>query len=294
MNQHWRNIYWQDYDCPEVRVRVVAKRIYAKSDSPEARERARQANEQAFAERLDKEQREGLEHALKCLDTWGEVEPLLLQVEQGNPYVIRNQRARDIVGRALQGKGIKGGRGRRATRADAKQAAKIRDAIRYLSTSCGLPIYDKEESGRTACEIVAQHIGLSGKHVYENIWSKREKQPEVAPPERLTEDNQRPMLMDLRRSYEGFAEFIRQEAGANPDQPLQREYPDRSGLEFGTANPPPTPDEVVVYFLTGKFRESERQRAEYEDYRIFLGHFAKMVMDNLKRKPLTRYGKSPS
>lgn len=291
MDRHWRNIYWRDYDSQKIlRVSVGPPRIYTKSDSPEARERVRQANEQAFAEWLDKEQREGLEHALKCLDTWGEVEPLLLQVEQGNPYVMRNQRARDIVGRALQGKGIKGGRGRRATRTDAKQAAKIRNAIRHLNASCGLPIYDKEESGRTACEIVAQHIGLSGKHVYENIWSKREKQPEAAPPARLTEDNQHPMLREMRLSYEGFAELMRQQTGANPDQPL---YPDRSYLDFDTANPPPTPDEVVVYFLTGKFRESERQRAEYEDWKLFLGHFAKKVMDNLKRKPPTRYGKFP-
>ena len=66
--------------------------------------------------------------------------------------------------------------------------------------------------------------------------------------------------------------------------------PLRSADEAGNS---PTPDEVVIYFLTGEFREVERQVAFEKLAQTYFKDFANRVITTVKRSNCNRYGQLP-
>src|SRR5690554_4013099 len=83
-------------------------------------------------------QDEALVSALHDLYDYGEIEPLLIQVEQGNPYVMANPKAREVVAKALRGESFKGGSGRKQTRQDAELMRVIYQMVEYLKKYHGM------------------------------------------------------------------------------------------------------------------------------------------------------------
>lgn len=108
--------------------------------------------------------------ALKQLHSFGVIEPLLFQLEQGNPAILRNPEAVRIIAEAVRGKGIKG-RGRKKSPAVVVRDRRICQAVHELN-EMGYPIKGDLEV-ETACRLVAKRIELSAEQVY-TIWNARE------------------------------------------------------------------------------------------------------------------------
>lgn len=248
-----------------VRFTVTAKKHYypetgETDDSPEI-----------AAHDLAQLQEQDVVNALLDLDDYGEIEPLLIQVEQGNPYVMANPKAREVVAKALRGEGFKGGSGRKQTRQDAEVMRVIYQMVEYLKKYHGMSVFDREEAGRTACELVAKHTNKSASTIRKR-WKERQQ---VEQQRRLEAEMHGEIGVALMESYEAFGMF---------GNPL------RSADEAGNS---PTPDEVVIYFLTGEFREVERQVAFKKLAQTYLKDFANRVITTVKRSNCNRYGQLP-
>lgn len=148
--------------------------------------------------------------ALKKLHDFGAIEPLLFQLEQGNPAILRNQEAIQVIASALQRKGVKG-RGRKSNPATTERNSRICKAIAGLK-ELGYPIegdLDKE----TACRIVGQRLALSQEQVF-TIWNSRKRENS-------------PILDSLYRSIEYLPQrLITPEwVPTTPDDVLQEFFP---------------------------------------------------------------------
>lgn len=217
-------------------------------------------------------QEQDVVNALLDLDEYGEIEPLLIQVEQGNPYVMANPKAREVVAKALRGEGFKGGSGRKQAQQDIDLMRVIYLAVEYLKKYSSMPIFDREEAGRTACELVAKHANKSASTIRRR-WKERQQ---VEQQRTIEAEKHGEIGIELLESYEAFRMF---------GNPL------RIAHEAGN---PPTPDEVVIWFLTGSFRDVERQDVLNELARSSLiEYFAVRVINNLKRSNRNRYGQLP-
>lgn len=222
---------------------------------------------ETIARQLAQRQQSALNNALADLHDYGEVDPLLLQVEQGNPYIMRNPKAREVMVKALRGEGFKGGSGRKQTRHEAELMRVIYRTIEYLKLYHSMPIFDREEAGRTACELVAKHTGKSASTI-RRYWKERQQ---VEQQRKLEAKKYGIFGASMLECYENSALF----------NPL------RMAHEAGVH---PTPDEVVIYFLTGEFREEERQEARNKLAQAYLENFAARVITCLKRRKNNRYG----
>lgn len=109
--------------------------------------------------------------ALAELDTFGTLEPLLFQFEQGNPAIFRNARAVEVIANAARGKGVKG-RGRKIDPSKKTQNELIRHVIHRLQV-LGLPVSGDIDKV-TACSLIAERVHLSPEQVY-TIWNQRDR-----------------------------------------------------------------------------------------------------------------------
>ncbi|XLY87920.1 hypothetical protein ACK8QS_20550 [Ectopseudomonas mendocina] len=192
-------------------------------------------------------------HALRQLHKFGVTEPLLYQLEQGNPAILRNQEAVQIITKAATGKGVKG-KGRKQSPATAQRDRMICHALQELR-ELGYPIKGDLEV-ETACRLLARRVALSEEQVY-TIWNARIRESECA------------VIGDLRRST-----FYLRQRLENPTWV------------------PSSPEDVLEAFFPIRQAESEENYSEDLEalggafYRIF----AERVISAIKRRPGNRWG----
>lgn len=129
--------------------------------------------------------------ALTELGKYGHIEPLSLQVQLGNPYVLINPQAREVLASALKSEGFKGGKGRRATLEGEKRKRLIGEAIEYLSRYWNMAIFDRVNPEATACGLVAEHAHKTAGQVYKvwQAWNREQEAIRLSMPNGLNPPN---------------------------------------------------------------------------------------------------------
>lgn len=109
------------------------------------------------------------------LAVYGEPDLFAWAVEQGVPDLLENELAREMLARAVRGKGLRAREYGRpsANKSAAENRTKAINLLWFLQGAYGdrLPVYVNPESmaakENTLCQLVADHLGLSARTVHE-------------------------------------------------------------------------------------------------------------------------------
>jgi len=163
-----------------MRIKITAKgTIYRKEDGTlaapeESPEELAQLSTQAQVSWDDRQVDAAMQHYQHHRD----LEPLLTQLLEANPGILRNRQAIELLAAAARGE-VRKGRGRVRTVEALKRDRKIA-ACAYWLGQAGLPLKNTPEKNRTglpqvtsACRLIGKRLNLSEDAIYSTIRNNR-------------------------------------------------------------------------------------------------------------------------